>query len=45
MDHKLDPVAYLCDIIEDIHYARRPLSALTPMAYARRRRALSEKPS
>ena len=30
----LDPVAYLYDIIEDIHYQRRPLSELTPIAYA-----------
>jgi transposase len=45
MDHKLDPVAYLCDIIEQIHYSRSPLSALTPMAYSRRKKAQSEKPS
>jgi transposase len=45
MDHKLDPIAYLCDIIEDIHYSRHPLSALTPQSYARRKRSLGEKPS
>lgn len=45
LDHELDPVAYLCDIIEHIHYHRNPLSALTPMAYARRKRKQGEKPS
>ena len=43
--HKLDPVAYLCDIIEDIHYSRHPLSALTPQAYALRTQARREGPS
>jgi transposase len=40
--HHLDPVAYLCDIIDDIHFDRRPLSELTPQAYARRLKAASE---
>ena len=40
--HKLDPVAYLSDIIEDIHFRRHPLSALTPQAYSLRMQACSE---
>ena len=40
--HHLDPVTYLCDIIDDIHFDRRPLSELTPQAYARRLQAASE---
>ena len=40
--HDLDPVAYLNDIIEDMHYARRPVSELTPSAYARRREAMGK---
>jgi transposase len=43
--HALDPVAYLCDIIDDIHYQRRPLHDLTPTAYARRTGKKSQKPS
>jgi hypothetical protein len=41
----LEPVSYLCDIIEDIHYQRRPLHELTPLAYARRTGKKSQKPS
>ena len=40
--HDLDPVAYLNDIIEDMHYARRPVSELTPSVYARRREAMGK---
>jgi transposase len=43
--HALDPVAYLCDIIDDIHYQRRPLHDLTPTANARRKGKKSQKPS
>ena len=35
--HHLDPVAYLNDIILDLHYERRPLEELTPRRYALRR--------
>ena len=41
----LKPVTYLCDSIEDIHYQRRLLSELTPMAYARRSGQKCERPS
>jgi transposase len=34
--HKLDPVSYLNDIIEDIHFGRRPVAELTPKRYAAR---------
>lgn len=43
--HALDPVSYLCDIIEDIHYKRRPLHELTPRAYALRTGKKNQKPS
>lgn len=36
--HKLDPATYLADIIDDIHFDRRPLKALTPQEYSRRPR-------
>ena len=32
----IDPVAYLCDIIEDLHHGRREPAELTPAAYAHR---------
>lgn len=35
--HRLDPVAYLNDIIDDLHYERRSPAELTPIQYARRR--------
>ena len=38
--HDLDPIAYLNDIIEDIHFDRQPLAKLTPLAYARRAMAV-----
>lgn len=34
--HGLNPVSYLNNVIEDIHYSRRPLAELTPKAYAKR---------
>jgi transposase len=34
--HDLDPVTYLNEIILDMHYQRRPVADLTPMAYAQR---------
>lgn len=37
MAHQLEPVSYLNDIITDIHFDRRPLSALTPREYAKRK--------
>ncbi len=43
--HDLDPIAYLNDIIEDIHFARRPLAELTPQVYARRAAAAVKRPS
>lgn len=43
--HDLDPVAYMTDIIEDIHFARRALGELTPQAYARRREKTRAGPS
>jgi transposase len=39
MLHKLDPVQYLEDVVEDIHHNRRSLAELTPAAYARRLQA------
>ncbi len=45
LTHDLDPAAYLNDIIDDIHFSRRPLSALTPQAYARRRKNESKERS
>lgn len=36
--HHLDPVAYLNDIIEDLHYGRRIPAELTPVQYALRRK-------
>jgi transposase len=42
LTHDLDPIAYLNDIIDDIHFSRRPLSALTPQAYARRQKTGSK---
>ncbi len=41
----LDPVAYLNDIVDDIHFDRRPLAELTPQAYARRTTAAVRRPS
>ena len=35
--HKLDPIAYLNDIIDDLHHERRTAAELTPIRYARRR--------
>lgn len=40
--HGIDPVAYLDDIIDDIHFDRRPVSQLTPQAYAGRLRQRCE---
>jgi len=34
--HDLNPVAYLNEVIENMHYDRLPLAQLTPRAYARR---------
>lgn len=34
--HDLDPIAYLNDIIQDLHFQRRLPEELTPAAYARR---------
>jgi len=41
----IEPVSYLCDIIDDIHYQRRPLHELTPLAYARRTGKKIQNPS
>lgn len=35
--HRLDPVTYLNDIIDDLHYERRSPAELTPVQYVRRR--------
>jgi transposase len=37
--NNLDPVTYLCDIIDDLHFKRREPHELTPTAYARRQQA------
>lgn len=37
--HDLNPISYLNNVIEDIHYDRRPLAELTPKAYAKRLQA------
>jgi len=37
--HHLEPVTYLNDIIQDLHYARRMAAELTPAQYALRRKA------
>jgi hypothetical protein len=35
----LDPVAYLDDILVELHFSRRSVQDLTPRAYARRQAA------
>jgi transposase len=40
--HKLDPIAYLNDIIDDLHYDRRKPADLTPTQYACRRGAVGK---
>lgn len=40
----LDPVGYLLDVIEDLHYGRRTPAELTPRAYAARQSALETEP-
>jgi len=35
--HKLDPIAYLNDIIDELHYGRLTAAELTPTQYVRRR--------
>ena len=35
--YHLDPVSYLNDIIQDLHYDRKPIEELTPSRYALRR--------
>jgi hypothetical protein len=37
--HHLEPVTYLNDIIQDLHYGRRSAAELTPAQYALRRKA------
>jgi transposase len=39
----LNPVTYMNDIIEDMHFARRPMSELTPQAYAVRMKEQTSK--
>ena len=34
--HGLNPYTYLTDIVDDMHYNRRPPEDLTPAAYAKR---------
>ncbi len=43
--HGLDPVAYLNDIIDDIHFSRRPVIQLTPRVYAGRKKTESKERS